>query len=117
MLEKFSNMAYPLEFSVLTEISKTFTDAVEADYVERVLSSATLPMGESAPPPRVHIALLWLSAGHIKRFDHELSAARSDWRDTLLRAGLAGANWREVMQHRGVDCLTWNYPSRPGTGN
>lgn len=100
-------MPSSLELSVLAEISRTFSDASEADYVERVLTSATFPMGESAPPPRVHIALLWLSNGHIKRFDHELSAARSDWRDTLLRAGLAGTNWREVMLHRGVECRDW----------
>ena len=102
-------MPYTLELSVLAEINRSFADAAEADYVERVLSSATLPMGKTAPPPRVHIALLWLSAGHIKRFDHELSAARSDWRDTLLRAGLAGTNWREVMQHRGIDCRNWQF--------
>ncbi len=107
-------MAYTLELSVLTEISRTFADA---DYVERVLASAILPMGESAPPPRVHIALLWLSAGHIKRFDHELSAARSDWRDTLLRAGLAGTNWREVMQHRGVDPRPWKFGTRTKAEN
>jgi len=101
-------MAYLLELSVLTEISRTFTDASEIDYVERVLSAATLPMGESAPPPRVHIALLWLSKGLIKRFDLELSIARSGWRDTLMRAGLAGPNWREVMLRRGVDCRHWN---------
>ena len=100
-------MAYTLELSVLIEISKTFAEAGEIDYIERVLAVASLPMGEAAPPPRVHIALLWLSDGQIKRFDHELSAARSDWRDTLLRAGLAGTDWREIMSARGVDCRSW----------
>ena len=100
-------MPYTLKLSVINEIERTFSDAAEVDYVERVLERATLPMEEAAPPPRVHIALLWLSRGHIKRFDHELHVARSDWRDTLLRAGLAGTNWKQVMLARGVDCRNW----------
>ena len=100
-------MAYSLELSVLSEIERVFSDLSDIDYVERVLETATLPEADSGPAPRVHIALLWLSRGHIKRFDHELSIARSDCRDSLLRAGLAGFDWKQVLLQRGVDCRAW----------
>ncbi|NNC88876.1 MAG: hypothetical protein HKN82_10510 [Akkermansiaceae bacterium] len=100
-------MAAPLESSVRAEIRRTFENTDDAEYVRCTLEATVFPGEEFGPPPRVHVALLWLSGGHIRRFDHEFAAARSDWRDALLRAGLAGADWRRVLARRGIACDSW----------
>lgn len=64
-------------------------------------------MARSAPPPRVHIAVIWLSKGDIKRFDYELEGACCDWRDTLVSADLAGEDWKQVLNGKGIDCEDW----------
>ena len=100
-------MAHILQPALHYEISRLFDDESEVDYVEKVLQNADLPRSEEGPLPRIHLALIWLSKGFIKRFDLELSMARFDWRDTLMRAGLAGFDWRNVAQSRGIDCRDW----------
>lgn len=64
-------------------------------------------MARSGPPPRVHLAVIWLSKGDIKRFDDELDGACCDWRDTLVSAGLANGDWKEVLRRKGIDCEDW----------
>jgi hypothetical protein len=99
-------MPYALKASVLHEIERTFAPE-HVEYVRRKLSERQLPMDRSAPPPRVHIAVLWLARGDIKRFDCELEGACCDWRDTLVAAGLANEDWRTVLIQRGIDCDDW----------
>jgi len=99
-------MAYVLKPSVEREIERTFAPE-HVDYVKRRLAERQLPMDHAAPPPRVHVAVLWLARGDIARFDHELEGAAADWRDTLLDAGLASEEWRAVLTQRGVDCGDW----------
>jgi hypothetical protein len=60
-------------------------------------------MDQSARPPRVHIAVIWLSKGDRKRFDRELEGACADWRDTLVETGLAHEDWPDVLKRRDVD--------------
>ena len=99
-------MPYILKASVEREIERTFAPE-HVDYVKRRLSDQDLPMDRSAPPPRVHAAVLWLARGDVKRFDFELEGACSDWRDTLHAAGLASEDWKRVLTQRGVDCHDW----------
>ena len=82
-------------------------DAETAEYVMERLREAELPLDRGAPPPRVHAAVLWLSQGDLDRFDRELDGACMDWRDTLVVAGLAYDDWREVLTDRGFDCHDW----------
>ena len=89
-------MPYILKASVEREIERTFAPE-HVDYVKRRLSDQDLPMDRSAPPPRVHAAVLWLARGDVKRFDFELEGACSDWRDTLHAAGLASEDWKRVL--------------------
>ena len=99
-------MAYTLTPSVQREIERTFAPE-HVDYVRSRLAEQELPMGRSAPPPRVHVAVIWLSKGDIKRFDTELEGACCDWRDTLVSADLADEDWKRVLTHRGIDCEDW----------
>jgi len=99
-------MSYVLKPSVEREIERTFA-AEHVDYVKRRLSERELPMDRSAPPPRVHVAVVWLARGDVQRFDHELEGACFDWRDTLVAAGLANEDWRAVLTRRGIDCQDW----------
>src|SRR4051794_13138003 len=53
-------MPYTLTESVQREIERTFAPE-DLDYVRSRLSAQELHMERSAPPPRVHIAVIWLS--------------------------------------------------------
>ena len=99
-------MAYTIAPAVQREIERWFPPE-QVDYIRSRLAERPLPMDQSAPPPRVHIAVIWLSQGDLKRFDYELEGACSDWRDTLVAAGLANEDWREVLAQKGIDCHDW----------
>lgn len=99
-------MAHTLTESVLREIERSFAPE-HVNYVRRRLSEQELPMALSAPPSRVHIAVIWLSRGDRKRFDQELEGACCDWRDTLDSAGLYGADWKTILTSKGIDCHNW----------
>ncbi len=93
---------YSLAPGVEDEIQRLF-EPRDAAYVQSKLVATKLPREELAPPPRVHMAVLWLSGGDRKRFDTELERACCDWRDTLMAAGLANADWREVIKAKGIE--------------
>jgi hypothetical protein len=99
-------MKYVLAKGVQQEIERTFAPEDQA-HVRTSLAEQSLPLDRSAPPPRVHLAIIWLSKGDLKRFDRELDGAGRDWRDTLVAAGLANENWRSVLAARGIDCAGW----------
>ena len=99
-------MAYALTESVRQEIDRIFSPE-DVDYVRSRLAERELPMDRSAPPPRVHIAIIWLSKGDRKRFDCELEGACCDWRDTLVSAGLANEDWKDILTKKGIDCHDW----------
>lgn len=50
---------------------------------------------------RVHLAVVKYSNGNLDRFEIALREARSDWRDVLVMAGLANADWPEVLRESG----------------
>ena len=99
-------MPYILKESVQREIERLFPPE-HVEYVRSKLASQALPMERSAPPARVHIAILWLSGGDLKRLQYELDGASCDWRDTLVSSGLANADWKEVLVRKGIDCNDW----------
>ena len=99
-------MAYTLTESVQREIERVFAPE-HVEYVRSRLAERELPMERSAPPPRVHIAVIWLSKGDRKRFDYELEGACCDWRDTLVSAGLANDDWKAILTKKGIDCHDW----------
>ena len=75
-------MPYLLLEQVERELTRLFAPE-HVGYVRTRLSERSLPLENSAPPPRVHLAVLWLSQGDLERFDRELDRACVDWRDTL----------------------------------
>jgi hypothetical protein len=99
-------MTYTIAPAVKREIERSFP-LEHVNYVQSALAERQLPMDRSAPPPRVHIAVIWLSKGDIKRFEHELEGACMDWRDTLVAAGLGNEDWKDVLAQRGIDCHDW----------
>ena len=61
------------------------------------------------PPPepnwaatreRVQMAVLLLSAGGFDRLEKALKVAATDWRDVLVSAGLADADWQAVLARK-----------------
>jgi hypothetical protein len=99
-------MGYTLHAAVIREAQQAFGPE-DIDYVLARLAGTPLPLERSGPPPRVHLAVIWLSKGERRWFDHQIEGARRDWRDTLVEAGLAGEDWREVVKRRGTDCTDW----------
>jgi hypothetical protein len=97
---------YKLEQAVLSEATRLFK-AEDVASVLTALRETELWAERSAPPPRVHIAVLWISKGDLRLFHQRLQWAHDDWRDVLLEAGLANENWREVLQRGGIDARHW----------
>ena len=77
---------------------------VESKVVLETLAGSTFPLLEqrTAESLRVKLAILVLSEGKSERFEAMLKLANRDWRDVLMAAGMGWANWREVLQRRGV---------------
>ena len=100
-------MPYVLEKSVIDEI-ETYFPAEHWEYVKSKLEATELWAENSAPPPRVHMAVIWKSKGDIDKFVNELRWAADDWRDILVETGLGNENWREVLSQKGVDCENWS---------
>lgn len=99
-------MSYSLHPAVVREARRVFS-LLDIEYVLKKLAETPLPMERSAPPPRVHLAVIWLSKGDRTSFDYQIDGAQHDWRDILVEAGLANENWREVITMRGIDCTDW----------
>lgn len=99
-------MGYTLHPTVIKEARRLFGQP-DIDYVLAKLTDTPLPMVLSGPFPRVHLAVIWLSKGEQKWFDYQIEGARYDWRDTLVEAGLADDDWREVITRCGIDCTVW----------
>lgn len=74
----------------------------DAELVIAALDTAELPLA-SNNAERVHLAILHLSKGDLENFDRELRMATTDWRDTLVIAGLGHGNWEVVLKSWGVE--------------
>ena len=100
-------MSYTLHPSTVKEAQRLFGPQ-DIDYVLAKLEHTPLwGMEGSAPPSRVHLAIIWLSKGDRRQFEREIKYASEDWRDTLVEAGLSEEDWRQVMQRRGIECSDW----------
>ncbi|MFL6239066.1 MAG: hypothetical protein ACJ735_06200 [Actinomycetes bacterium] len=58
--------------------------------------AATL-LGEAGDSERVQAAVLLWARGDMTRLREGVSVAQQDWRDALVRAGLAGDDWSEQL--------------------
>lgn len=97
-------MAYIVTDLVKREARKLFAPD-EADLVISELETTQIPLVDNGPGlERVHLAILYLSDGDLRVFDQTLNRGKIDFRDTLVNAGLAHANWPEVLRSRGIDC-------------
>ncbi|MBI3414797.1 MAG: hypothetical protein HY043_05660 [Verrucomicrobia bacterium] len=94
-------MSVQLTELVRQQVAKTFAPEAAALVIAE-LEAAELPLiannGE-----RVHLAILHLCQGDLGLFDRDLRIAKTDWRDTLVAAGLAHGNWPEVLRSRGIE--------------
>jgi hypothetical protein len=90
----------PLNPSVEAEVRERFPRAfVPAVLAE--LDAAVIPLGLTAAPserPRIQLAIVKLAAGDLARFHAAIAAAKQDWRDVLVAAGLANAEWRDELR-------------------
>ena len=99
-------MKYQLEQSVCDEAARLF-DAEDLECVLNKLQATKLTWERSAPPPRVHVAVLWQSNGDLEEFEKAINEARSDWRNILVWNGLGNEDWRQVLTDAGVECSEW----------
>ena len=56
-----------------------------------------LPLGGRQDPERLQACLVLGAAGRPEAFAEMLELAHVDWRDALMGAGLAGADWTDVL--------------------
>ena len=99
-------MPFKLEKSVIKEVNRVFSPEAAGVVCEK-LQQTMLPMEDSAPSPRVHIAVIWLSEGDLEKFNRAIAGATCDWRDTLVAAGLGNEDWREVLSKNGIESNNW----------
>jgi hypothetical protein len=67
-------------------VKSDFQAARSADEVERLVTDAT-------DSERIQAAIVMWSRGDLSRLQDALALARVDWRDVLVRAGLADDDW------------------------
>ncbi len=76
----------------------------EADLVISELETTLIPLvDDGTAPERIHLAILFLADGDLREFDQTLNRGKMDFRDTLVAAGLAHADWPAVLRSRGID--------------
>lgn len=81
------------------EITRAFgSDAGPIMVVE--LEAADIPL-EGESPDRVHMAVVYGSAGDVHRFRELVGHATVDAREMLEVSGLDGEDWREVLRKSG----------------
>jgi len=66
-----------------------------AQRLDEVLDGWGRPFDE-----RAQAAIIFLADGNFERFTAGLEAARTDWRDTLVAAGLADEDWPQRLDRR-----------------
>jgi hypothetical protein len=93
-------MPFEVTEAVRQQARRFFTEP-QASLVIAELEQTDLPL-ISNNGERVHLAVLMLSHGDMKRFHTELKWAMDDWRDTLVNAGLADEDWPNVLRRAGV---------------
>ncbi len=64
------------------------------------IEAADIPLG-SESVDRIHMAVVYGAAGDVHRFRELVELSAVDWRDTLVTAGLAGDDWRDVLRKHG----------------
>jgi hypothetical protein len=81
--------------------AQRFFSPTDAEKVIVAFEATSLPLiannGE-----RVYLAILLLARGDMERFWRELQQAKTDWRDTLVAAGLANGDWSLVLRSQGI---------------
>lgn len=96
-------MAYIVTDLVRQQVRKLFAPD-DAELVISEFETSHLPLiADGEAPERIHLAVLHLSGGDLKKFDEALRGAMIDWRDSLCAAGLGDADWPDVLRSRGID--------------
>jgi hypothetical protein len=85
--------------SVTREIVRIFGESAANSLIQE-LEGANLPLTKESAD-RIHMAILLGSEGKPETFRDLLKLSSIDWRDTLVKVGLANDNWREVLKSKG----------------
>ena len=67
--------------------------ATAADETLRRLEALTLPLAERQSRERIQAAIVLLAGGDRDRFDRYAGLAEADWRDVLVFSGLGEGDW------------------------
>jgi hypothetical protein len=84
-------------------IARDFPEPGSAPEVRRLLDELPSVAGydpEHLSGERVRAAIVLLADGSISRFRDALRLAATDWRDLLVAAGLAHADWADLLDRR-----------------
>jgi hypothetical protein len=88
---------------VRQQVHKLFAPE-DAALVISEFETASIPsVADGEAPERIHLAVLHLSGGDLKKFDEAFRGGMIDWRDTLCSAGLGDADYPDVLRSRGID--------------
>jgi hypothetical protein len=71
---------------------------------QTLLESTSLPFISdisSVAAARIHMAAIKLGGGSADQLRSILVAAATDWRDVLVAAGMANADWEQVLETNG----------------
>ena len=95
-------MSYMITAAVQQQAERVLPE--DFAFVLNALEATELPLfsTSTATIERVHLAILHLSAGSLLRFQASLDAAKQDWRDVLVGAGLGNEDWPQILHSRGI---------------
>lgn len=96
-------MNVPLDPAVRLDLDNRFSTQ-DVSKAQELLETTHLPLLKDIPSldrARIHMAAIKISNGNLKKFEQAVTLARTDWRDLLAVAGLAGEDWQQVLVREG----------------
>jgi hypothetical protein len=84
--------------ALMTEPSARLQARIRRDFPEADIADALIDELRSlAAEERVQASIVLWATGDLSRFHDSLALAEVDWRDVLVRGGLANEDWRQVL--------------------
>jgi hypothetical protein len=79
------------------KVRNDFSSAVTEDVLRR-LDALNLSLAEKQSRERIQAAIVLLAAGNPDKFEHYAGVAQADWRDVLVFSGLGNEDWSARLE-------------------